>query len=159
MQEVVRVASQVDQHLMYNWAVEPTAAGEPRFFRLRVMLNAEPASTAVWSKDAPAASTSDSGTPQRIRVGGNVQQTNLISQTRPAYPPLAKQARIQGLVRLNAIIAKDGTVANLTVIAGHPLLVEAALEAVRQWIYKTTLLNGEPVEVQTVIDVNFTLSQ
>jgi len=98
-------------------------------------------------------------TPQRIRVGGNVVQANLIRGPKPAYPPLAKQARIQGVVKLNAIIGKDGTIQNLTAASGHPLLVPAALEAVKQWLYKPTLLNGEPVEVVTVIDVNFTLSQ
>ncbi|HVN04655.1 MAG TPA: energy transducer TonB [Bryobacteraceae bacterium] len=98
-------------------------------------------------------------TPQRIRVGGNVQQAKLIRQPKPVYPPLAKQARIQGVVRLNAIIGKDGTIQNLTVASGHPLLIPAALEAVKQWVYQPTLLNGEPVEVVTQIDVNFTLSQ
>jgi protein TonB len=98
-------------------------------------------------------------TPQRIRVGGNVQQAKLIRQPRPIYPPLAKQARISGVVRLNAIIGKDGTIQNLTVASGHPLLVPAAMEAVKQWVYQPTLLNGEPVEVVTQIDVNFTLSQ
>jgi protein TonB len=97
--------------------------------------------------------------PQRIRVGGNVQQAMLIRQPKPVYPPLAKQARIQGVVRLNAIIGKDGSIQNLTVASGHPLLVPSALEAVKQWVYKPTLLNGEPVEVITQIDVNFTLSQ
>jgi protein TonB len=98
-------------------------------------------------------------TPQRIRVGGNVQQAMLIRQPKPVYPPLAKQARIQGVVRLNAIIGKDGTIQNLQVASGHPLLVPSALDAVKQWVYKPTLLNGEPVEVITQIDVNFTLSQ
>jgi protein TonB len=98
-------------------------------------------------------------TPQRIRVGGNVQAAMAIRAPKPSYPPLAKQARIQGVVRLNAVIGKDGTIQNLTAASGHPLLVPAALEAVRQWLYKPTLLNGEPVEVVTVIDVNFTLSQ
>jgi protein TonB len=98
-------------------------------------------------------------TVQRIRVGGQVQQANLIRQPKPVYPPLAKQARIQGVVRFNAIIGKDGTIQNLTLMTGHPLLVPAATEAVKQWLYKPTLLNGEPVEVATVIDVNFTLSQ
>jgi protein TonB len=96
---------------------------------------------------------------QRIRVGGQVQQANLIRQPKPIYPPLAKQARIQGVVRFEAIIGKDGTIQNLRMISGHPLLVPAAQEAVKQWLYKPTLLNGEPVEVATVIDVNFTLSQ
>jgi protein TonB len=98
-------------------------------------------------------------TVQRIRVGGQVQQANLIRQPKPVYPPLAKQARIQGVVRFNAIIGKDGTIQNLTLMSGHPLLVPAAQEAVKQWLYKPTLLNGDPVEVATVIDVNFTLSQ
>ena len=98
-------------------------------------------------------------TPQRIRVGGNVQQAKLVSQPHPVYPPLAKQARISGTVELSAIIGKDGHIMDLKVVRGHPLLVQAALEAVRQWVYQPTLLNGEPVEVQTTIDVNFTLSQ
>lgn len=97
--------------------------------------------------------------PVRIRVGGNVQQANLIKKVTPVYPPLAKQARIQGTVRFTAIISKDGTIQNLQLVTGHPLLVPAAQEAVKQWMYKPTLLNGEPVEVITQIDVNFTLSQ
>jgi protein TonB len=96
---------------------------------------------------------------QRIRVGGNVQQANLIRKITPVYPPLAKQARIQGTVRFTAIISKDGTISNLQLITGHPLLVPAAQDAVKQWVYRPTLLNGEPVEVITQIDVNFTLSQ
>jgi len=97
--------------------------------------------------------------PTRIRVGGNVQAANLIRKVQPVYPPLAKQARIQGTVRFTAIIGKDGTIQNLQLVTGHPLLVEAARSAVSQWQYKPTLLNGEPVEVVTQIDVNFTLSQ
>jgi protein TonB len=97
--------------------------------------------------------------PQRIRVGGNVQAANLIRKVTPVYPPLAKQARIQGTVRFTAIIGKDGTIQNLQLVSGHPLLVESARQAVTQWQYKPTLLNGEPVEVVTQIDVNFTLSQ
>jgi protein TonB len=96
---------------------------------------------------------------QRLRVGGNVQAANLIKKIAPPYPPLAKQARIQGTVRFNATISKEGTIQNLTLVSGHPLLVPAATEAVKQWIYKPTLLNGEAVEVLTTIDVNFTLSQ
>jgi protein TonB len=96
-------------------------------------------------------------TPQRIRVGGNVQAANLITKITPPYPPLAKQARIQGTVELSAIIGKDGRVQDLKVVRGHPLLVQSALEAVKNWIYRPTMLNGEPVEVSTTIDVNFTL--
>jgi TonB family protein len=95
----------------------------------------------------------------RIAIGGNVQQSKLVRQVPPVYPPEAKDARIQGVVKLEAIVARDGTIANLTVLSGHPLLVPAAIEAVRQWQYQQTLLNGEPVEVRTQIDINFTLSQ
>ncbi|HJY87376.1 MAG TPA: TonB family protein [Candidatus Acidoferrales bacterium] len=97
-------------------------------------------------------------TPKRIRVGGQVQAAQLVNKVQPLYPALAKQARIQGTVRLQAVIAKDGSVVELQVISGHPLLVQAALDAVRQWRYRPTLLNGEPVEVVTTIDVVFTLS-
>ena len=96
--------------------------------------------------------------PQRIRVGGNVQSARLLRQPKPVYPPLARQARIQGTVRFNAIIGKNGRIQNLTLVSGHPLLVPSATAAVRQWVYKPTLLNGEPVEVVTQIDVNFTLT-
>jgi protein TonB len=97
--------------------------------------------------------------PDRIRVGGNVIAANLIKKVTPTYPPLAKQARISGQVRFTAIIGKDGTIQNLQLVSGHPLLVAAAQDAVKQWIYKPTLLNNEPVEVITQIDVNFSLSQ
>jgi TonB family protein len=99
------------------------------------------------------------GTPDRIKVGGNVQSAKLVRQPRPMYPPEAKEARIQGVVKLSAVIGKDGTIKTLDVISGDPLLVPSALDAVRQWVYQTTLLNGNPVEVQTQIDVNYTLSQ
>jgi TonB family protein len=95
---------------------------------------------------------------KRITIGGNVQQAKLISQPKPVYPPLAKQAHISGVVHLRAIIGKEGNAIDLAVISGHPLLIPSAMEAVRQWVYRTTLLNGEPVEVITQIDVNYTLS-
>lgn len=95
---------------------------------------------------------------KRITIGGNVQQAKLVSQTRPVYPPLAKQARISGVVHLTALIGKEGNVINLAVISGHPLLIPSALDAVKTWVYHTTLLNGDPVEVLTQIDVNYTLS-
>jgi periplasmic protein TonB len=98
-------------------------------------------------------------TPSRIRVGGSVQEAKLVRKIMPQYPPLAKQARIQGTVRLNAIIGRDGAIQNLQLVSGHPLLSPSAIDAVKRWVYQPTLLNGEPVEVVTVIDVNFTLSQ
>lgn len=97
--------------------------------------------------------------PQRIRVGGQVESAKAIYRPMPAYPPLAKMARIQGVVRLEAVISKDGTIQDLKVMSGHPLLVQAALNAVKQWKYEPTLLNGVPVEVVTEIDVNFTLAE
>jgi periplasmic protein TonB len=95
--------------------------------------------------------------PARIKQGGNVTAASILSQTRPVYPALARQARIQGSVVLHAIIDKDGKVAQLEVVSGHPLLVQAALDAVKQWRYKPTLLNGDPVEVDTTITVTFTM--
>jgi len=96
--------------------------------------------------------------PTRVRVSAGVQQGNLITQVRPAYPLIAKSARIQGAVILQAEISKQGTIENLRVISGHPMLVQSALDAVKQWRYKPYLLNGEPVPVETTITVNFTLS-
>lgn len=93
----------------------------------------------------------------RVRVGGVVQAGKILRQVSPVYPEIAKQARISGQVRLEAIISKDGRIENLQVLSGHPMLVRAALEAVQQWVYRPTILNGEPMEVMTVIDVNFTL--
>jgi TonB family protein len=96
--------------------------------------------------------------PSRIRVSGDVQQSKLKSTVPPVYPPVAKQARIQGIVKLNATLGKDGTVQNLMVISGHPLLVPAALDAVKQWAYEPTNLNGTPAEVETEIEVSFSLA-
>ena len=96
---------------------------------------------------------------ERIRVGGHVQAQNLVYKPEPIYPPLAKQARIQGTVRFSVIIDKQGLVQNLQLVSGHPLLVPPAVEAVKQYVYKPSLLNGQPVEVTTQVDVNFTLTQ
>jgi protein TonB len=92
-----------------------------------------------------------------MQVGGDVQAAKIINRVIPAYPAMARQARISGTVKLIGIIAKDGTVQKLQVVSGHPFLVQAALVAVRQWVYRPTLLNGEPVEVIAPIDVIFTL--
>ncbi len=96
--------------------------------------------------------------PQRIRVSSGVSTGLLIKKVQPNYPPLAKQARIQGHVLLQAEISKDGTIQNLQLISGHPMLAPAAIEAVKQWRYKPYLLNGEPVAVETQVDVIFSLS-
>jgi protein TonB len=97
-------------------------------------------------------------TPQRVRVSSGVSSGLLIRKVSPNYPPLARQARIQGTVVLQAQISKDGSIQNLQLISGHPMLAPAAIEAVKQWKYKPYLLNGEPVEVETQVQVNFTLA-
>ena len=98
--------------------------------------------------------------PKRIRVGGNVQSTKLVRKVQPKYPPQMKEAGITGTVALQAVISREGHVLNLQSISSsdvHPDLVEAAITAVQQWQYEPTLLNGEPVEIETQINVNFTL--
>ncbi len=92
-----------------------------------------------------------------VPVGGDVQAAKLIRKVVPEYPPLARQARVSGTVRLKGIVGKDGAIQQLELVSGHPLLAPAALQAVRQWIYRPTLLNGQPVEVMAPIDVIFTL--
>jgi periplasmic protein TonB len=92
-----------------------------------------------------------------VRIGGNVMQAKAIDRVQPVYPAIARAAHVQGTVVLHAIISKDGTVQQLQLVSGPPLLVNAAMDAVRQWRYSPTELNGEPVEVDTTIQVVFTL--
>jgi TonB family protein len=95
--------------------------------------------------------------PERVRVSTGVEQRLLVTKVNPTYPPDARDQRIQGVVLLQATIDKEGNVASLQLISGHPLLAPAAIEAVKQWKYRPYLLNGNPVEVNTQIQVNFTL--
>lgn len=104
---------------------------------------------------APSRPATPSG-PVRVSIG--VQAAKLIVGPKPAYPPLARTTRVQGAVRLQAVIQRDGTIGHLQVLSGPPLLIDAAVEAVQRWRYQPTLLNGEPVEVITEIDVNFALN-
>ena len=97
-------------------------------------------------------------TPNRIRVGGEVEAAKLIREVQPEYPVLAKETRIGGTVRLKAVIASDGKVQDLKLLSGQPLLVQAAMDAVKKWVYRPTYLNGKPVEVSTEVDVNFRLA-
>ena len=97
-------------------------------------------------------------TPQRVRVSAGVTSGLLVRKVNPVYPPLARQARISGTVVLRAVISKDGSIENLSLVSGHPMLAPAAIDAVKQWKYKPYLLNGEPVEVDTEVQVNFTLA-
>ena len=95
---------------------------------------------------------------QRIRVSSGVTQGLVIKKVEPVYPPIAKTARVQGTVILAAVIGKDGTIQNLHVVSGHPLLTGAAMDAVKQWKYRPYILNGDPVEVDTQVEVHFTLA-
>jgi protein TonB len=109
--------------------------------------------------EGPRAPVSDAVKPPEVPVlvGGAVQAAKLIKQVVPVYPQPARQLRISGTVHLLGIIARDGTIQRLQVLSGHPLLRQAALDAVSQWIYRPTVLNGQPVEVEAPIDVIFTL--
>jgi len=97
-------------------------------------------------------------TPTKVRVSQGVSEGLLVRKVSPTYPPLAKQARIQGSVVLQATIGKDGSIQNLRVVSGHPMLTQSAIDAVKQWKYRPYLLNGDAVEVETTVQVNFTLS-
>jgi TonB family protein len=100
-----------------------------------------------------------SASPAGVEVGGNLQAGKLIKKVAPIYPPMAAATRVQGTVRFKAIIAKDGTIQNLQTVSGPSLLVKAAADAVKQWVYQPTVLNGQPMEVQTQIEVNFNLNK
>ena len=91
------------------------------------------------------------------RTGGDVQAANLIYEVKPVYPPVARITRTQGRVVLEAVISKQGTIETLRVLSGHPVLAQAALDAVKQWKYRPTILNGDPIEVLTTVTVTFTL--
>jgi protein TonB len=97
-------------------------------------------------------------TPQRVRISGGVTKGLLIHREEPVYPTLARAARVQGEVVLSAVISPTGQIENLQLVSGHPMLVPAAMAAVKTWRYKPYLLNGQPVEVETSITVIFTLS-
>jgi protein TonB len=97
--------------------------------------------------------------PKRVRVSQGVTKGLLIEKIEPKYPKLALQARIQGQVVLKAIIGRDGSIRELELMSGHALLAPNAIEAVRQWHYRPYLLNGEPVEVETIVTVTFQISQ
>jgi protein TonB len=98
-------------------------------------------------------------TPGRIRIGGNVAAANLVDRVLPLYPQEAREAKIQGVVILDAVINREGRVDSLKVIAGHPLLTQSAVDAVKQWRYNPTMIEGAPVEVQTTITVTFSFQQ
>jgi len=97
-------------------------------------------------------------TPKRVRVGGQVMKTRLLHETKPKYPQEAKSAGIQGTVRLEVLIGREGNVQETKLLSGHEILAKAAMKAVLKWRYKPILINGKPVEIVTEVDVNFTLA-
>ena len=97
--------------------------------------------------------------PAKLRVPSQVQAANLIKQVPPEYPALARQARLQGTVRFTVTIGRDGRIAQMELISGHPLLVPAAQDALAKWVYRPTLLNGMPAEIATEVEVPFRLSE
>ena len=161
LQKALQIDPQYDDAMAYtNLLIREGAdlRDTPEEYRRDVEMADQWVQKALESKKMKAA-VAVTPAPQRIRVGGNVQSANLIRKVTPIYPSGAKADRIQGTVRFTAVIAKDGNIQTLTPLSGHPLLVDAAQQAVQQWTYKPTLLNGQPVEVVTTIDVNFTLQQ
>ncbi len=97
--------------------------------------------------------------PRRIVLVSQLEQGMLIGRVQPVYPPVAIQLRIQGTVHLRTIVGTDGRIKEMAVVSGHPLLVQAAVTAVRQWRYRPTVLNGEAVEVVAPVEVHFTLAR
>jgi periplasmic protein TonB len=124
-----------------------SGGGDPR--GLRNLFAGETPTTIPSPPPLPAAHT--------VHVS-HMSEGDLIRKLQPSYPPLARSARIQGTVVLQAIISKQGTIENLKVLSGHPMLIPSAIDAVRQWRYRPYILNGEPVEVETQITVNFSLA-
>ena len=97
--------------------------------------------------------------PVRVRIGAEYAEGMVVKKVAPVYPPLARQARIQGTVTLQVIVSKEGDVQNIQLFSGHPILAPAAIDAVKQWKYKSYQLNGEPISFETQVKVNFTLAE
>jgi len=116
-------------------------------------------SIAGSSAPAPPSGTTAPALPKRVRTSPGVSQALLISKVNPVYPPDAREQHIQGVVRLKVNIDTEGNVSTLELISGHPLLAPAAIDAVKQWKYRPYLLNGEPIEVETEVQVNFVLTE
>ena len=140
--QATRVVKDYDEHLTLTYAPLPNNT----------------VGIVILTPNAVVGEPSAGTPPKRIRVGGNVQATKITNKVTPVYPHDAKLAHVQGVVSLLAVIGKDGSIQNLHLIIGPALLVDSAREAVKQWTYQPTLLNGQPVEVVTQIDVNYTLA-
>ncbi len=136
-------------------------SGTPRIAVLAVLLAASLAMPARGQDQSATPGTPEAAPqkPMRVRIGGSVMQKQIIQSIAPVYPPIARAAQVVGTVVLHAIVARDGSVKQLEVVSGPPLLLQAAIDAVKQWRYQPTKLNGEPVEVDTTIQVVFTLGE
>jgi periplasmic protein TonB len=108
---------------------------------------------------APVLASAPAPAPKRMRIPARMAEANLVYDVAPKYPPEAGRERIEGIVVLMAVIGKDGTVRDVRVESGLPLLAQAAIEAVKQWRYRPYFLNGEPVEIDSLITINFNLSR
>lgn len=153
-----------------QWKYRPYRLnGEPVEVETQIQLNFVLSDTPARGGIAQSVSGDQSGSiesmpstgnvPQRVRISQGIAQGLLLKKVNPQYPPEARDEQIQGTVVLQVIIDKEGDVANLVAISGDSALVPAAIDAVRQWKYRHYLLNGTPVEVETQVQVNFTLAQ
>lgn len=153
-----------------HWKYKPyLMSGEPVAVETQVTVNFvlsdKPAAENV-AGDTPGAAPSQAPAknthaplPQRIRVSGDLAQRFLKSKVTPEYPPTAKTAHVQGVVELKVNIDKEGNVYHVDLISGHPPLAPAAMEAVREWKYKPYTINDNPIEVETTVQVNFSLAE
>jgi protein TonB len=138
-----------------------------RFPRMRVWMIGLSLGAILYAQDPKSTTTSptpsqtpaDQQLPKRVRISQGVSQGLLLKKVQPEYPKKARKKHVQGSVLMQAVIGKTGDVADLHVISGDELLVPSAVEAVKQWKYKPYLLEGEPVQVETQITVNYVLSQ
>lgn len=131
---------------------KPEPPPPPPFYHPGVVENPLPGPTAKFNPPPPPPPT-----PDRVHIGGDIRAPKKILDVRPLYPPVAMTARIEGLVIIQAVISKDGRVIEAKVLRSQPLLDQAALDAVEQWRFTPTLLNGQAVEVQMTVTVNFSL--
>jgi len=153
MSEIKSVVARTDEHLVVS--IQRGREETSNETALRIYLKDNMAA------HEPPTVKLDPVSPQakQIRVGSGVMRMKRLESPPPKYPPLARQAKVTGTVKLSVLLGADGAVQRLEVVDGHPLLIPAALDAVKDWKYEPTLLNGEPVEVRTEVDINFTLSE
>lgn len=156
---VAAIASYDGEYLhAVGWCVEPLFNESQRTLE-NILLSYHRLGDNPAPPPPPPAADSKPSSANRVSVDSHVQLGKIVERVEPVYPVLARQTRIQGTVRLHAIIGTDGRVEELEVVSGHPLLIQSALDAVRKWRYAPTVLNGQPVEVDTTIDVIFALEE